>query len=295
MVYIRAVCGLLFLIIFTGIFIYELFIRSKPPWWQGQLAFEDNFNGGYLNFDNWDYAADYSVLPNEKKKITYYSNALNDNIQVYGGTLQLSVSENSQPPPGHVLRSVQIHQKTRGFIHGAFAVRARFSPNRYLASTIRLVQTNACFHNQITIVRRPAEALSNKTSLNNLIFGAHLNLKDKHLANYSTKIVKNVGFSTSNFDLNEDYHDYGVLWTKDKLQWFFDGEQYYEMALDRKEWKISGSEHSSCFNSSAIFQTPMTFVVDLDVYPGFQNVNHTGPVQGLSIDWVRVYQQPKSR
>ena len=234
-------------------------------------------------------------------------NAANEKIKVRNGHLEISPGATFDFQEDRLVQEIQVRQKSSEFSQGAFLVRAKFPDGKHLGSTIRLVHSSHCFCGQILIVRKPAHVAAVATTGKanggggtKLVFGAHFVLRKKrHGHNNKTssvKIVKNVAFGTNNFDLRGEFHEYGLRWTGTKLRWYFDNMQYYEMSLDPDYWNTKKAMRRSnwCFQNG-LFSVPMKLLVDLDVYPGFNQSaeeNGNSDSEKLLIDWVKVYEFP---
>ena len=82
------------------------------------------------------------------------------------------------------------------------------------------------------------------------------------------------------FDIADDWHTYAIDWNEERIQWFFDGEMYYELKpenIGRREW---------------VFDKPFFIILNLahgGTLGGFIDPELEYPIQYLA-DYVRVYQ-----
>ena len=85
------------------------------------------------------------------------------------------------------------------------------------------------------------------------------------------------------FDIGDDWHTFAIDWDADRIQWFFDGEQYYELTpadLGRREW---------------VFDQPFFIILNSALggtLGGVISEELEFPVP-YYVDYVRVYQQPQ--
>lgn len=79
-------------------------------------------------------------------------------------------------------------------------------------------------------------------------------------------------------DLSQDFHTYGLLWTKDELTWYIDGHKTQSTLNDPK------------FNKADICRSPMYLIFNLAIggWAGAPDESTAFP-QWLQIDYVRVW------
>ena len=83
------------------------------------------------------------------------------------------------------------------------------------------------------------------------------------------------------FDIADDWHTFAIDWNEERIQWFFDGEMYFELKpenIGRREW---------------VFDKPFFLILNLahgGTLGGFIDPDLEYPIQYLA-DYVRVYQR----
>jgi len=80
------------------------------------------------------------------------------------------------------------------------------------------------------------------------------------------------------------FHDYSILWDSTKIQWFMDGNIYYQLNIANN---VNGTEE---------FQLPFYLILNLAVggsWPGYPDQSTVFPAE-MKIDYVRAY-QPDSK
>jgi beta-glucanase (GH16 family) len=86
------------------------------------------------------------------------------------------------------------------------------------------------------------------------------------------------------FDIADDFHTFAVDWNADRIQWFFDGEQYFEVGPDDivvGEW---------------VFDKPFFLILNLALggtLGGMVAPDLEYPIQ-YYVDYVRVYQSTET-
>lgn len=85
-----------------------------------------------------------------------------------------------------------------------------------------------------------------------------------------------------NTDLSADFHVYTTNWQEDKIEWFIDGEKYFEVSPeslpDGQEW---------------VFNDEFFFLLNLAVggnWPGYPDETTVFPQQ-FEVDYIRVYEK----
>ena len=84
-------------------------------------------------------------------------------------------------------------------------------------------------------------------------------------------------------DASEEFHEYGVEWTEDKLVWTLDGEPYFELENPGKtaeEWPFNENPYHLILNLAVGGKWGGKEGIDPEIWP-----------QALEIDYVRVYQK----
>ena len=82
------------------------------------------------------------------------------------------------------------------------------------------------------------------------------------------------------YDVADEFHTFAVDWNEERIQWFYDGEQYYELGpenLGNREW---------------VFDAPFFIILNLALggtLGGNIDVNLEFPIR-YYVDHVRVYQ-----
>lgn len=79
--------------------------------------------------------------------------------------------------------------------------------------------------------------------------------------------------------LSQDFHTYAIEWSKDRIKWFFDGEQYYSL--------------STTPATMSEFNAPFFIILNIAVggdWPGNPDSSTEFP-QTMQVDYVRVYQK----
>ncbi len=84
----------------------------------------------------------------------------------------------------------------------------------------------------------------------------------------------------------EEFHEYGLEWTPEKLTWLFDGEKYFEVQnpkASKEEWPFN--------------EAPFHLILNIAVggnWGGKEGIDDSIWPQRLEVDYVRVYQQSQA-
>ena len=87
-------------------------------------------------------------------------------------------------------------------------------------------------------------------------------------------------WNRQDYEIGDDWHTFAVDWNADRIQWFYDGEMYYELGpanLGNREW---------------VFDQPFFMILNLAL-GGTLGGNIAADLQfpiHYYVDWVRVYQ-----
>lgn len=89
------------------------------------------------------------------------------------------------------------------------------------------------------------------------------------------------GWNTQAFDIADEFHVYAIEWDEDGIEWFFDGQSFYEIGpddLNGREW---------------VYDQPFFMIVNLALggtFGGTIGLDNVYPLH-LYVDHVRVYQR----
>jgi len=197
---------------------------------------------------------------------------LPDNVAVADGVLTLSaIREDNEGANGrrHHFSSGMVstgpasYQGTAGlsFTHGYVEMRARVPAGSGLWPSFWMLPTDFESKPEIDIMQVLGDS---PTKLH-----VHLHTVD------TTGVVKSYGSGSTESDLSQDWHVYGLLWTNDALVWYLDGTEV---------WRYGGGD---------IPNEPMYLVANLTVggdYAGPPDPATAFPAT-FEIDFIRIWQQ----
>jgi beta-glucanase (GH16 family) len=242
-----------------------------------QLTFDDEFNSLSLwngSSGTWDTTFGYddknvgSTLAGNSEQEMYINanNAATSSVKpwtVNNGTLTLTAAKASSA----ISSQINGYQYTSGMIntnhsfsqeYGYFEMRAQLPAGQGLWPAFWLLPSNGSWPPEIDIM----EVLGNDPS--KLYTTTHTEETGSHtMSSQGTTVA----------DMSSGYHTYGVDWEADKITFFFDGKQVYQV------------------DTPADMHQPMYMIANLAVggsWPGY--VDGTTPLPAnMNIDWIRAY------
>ena len=176
--------------------------------------------------------------------------------------------------------SGRFRQTGDGLIYGYFVVRARLPKGNHLWPALWLLTRLDNCYQEIDIM----EAKGNYPL--RMVFTAHYGYN-------FTNLVRHGSANNTGIDFSLNFHEFGILWTPERLSWYIDHTLYYSVSLDRNTW--SSPNKKPC--EQGPFTQKMNFIFNMAVGGTFFNQKPFTPEEAkqwtkptLEIDWVRVYQ-----
>ena len=274
---------------------------SKGKW---QLVFEDDFNGDRLDTTIWQLRPwGYGSYGNVQEYNTL------DNAIVSNGTLKIAVREehrtdravfwmedNAMMPDGeenlrtfnYSSSSIWTRQK---FSYGKFEARIRIPKGKGLFPAFWLFGDNPW--NEIDIFEfwyNSARRYNAKKSASTLHATVHYDYNRDGKTDMSHTSHKGVDYS-------EDFHTYTLIWGRDKIEWFVDGQlirEYYSHYTSgvRRPVGCELSKTKRKYYRSIIYpQDPMQLILNVAVQSGDDAPDNTVKLPAsMEVDWVRCYE-----
>jgi len=122
--------------------------------------------------------------------------------------------------------------------------------------------------------------------ISRMVFTAHYGYNFTNLVRHGTANNTGINFS-------REFHNFGVLWTKEKLAWYIDDTKYYEVPLDRGTWASTTAK--PCIQGP--FTQKMNFILNVAVGGTFFAQTPFSPEEAqqwkkptMEIDWLRIFQ-----
>jgi len=246
--------------------------------WDGQIVFEDNFEGNSLDLNKWEYQEGCGNEYGGGNLQCYTRN----NVAVRDGNLVITARPERMEDKEYT--SGRIRQKGSGFAYGAYVSRARLSRGDHLWPAQWLMPiNNDCRYEEIDI----AEYRGQASQARNLEMAGHWGRTWEHLTSKGI-------LATTPFDLSADFHEFAVLWLPSKIEWYVDNVKYYEVSLTDGSFNGDSSKWP-CRGEPTPFIEPSNFIFNLAVgggffqgYPPMNPATWSKPT--MEVDWVRVYQ-----
>ena len=185
----------------------QFFVWAGPPTDQEWvMTFNDEFSGDSLDWGTWrsEASAPGHIL----------SSRWPENIVVKDGDLRLEIRKEEREGSSWTAGSVWVRPEVFGQAYGYWEARYKIAKGHSI--------NNAFW--TITSLAPQAKTTTDQFELD-INEGHYPNAVNMTLHSFETgKIVSTGQTYYSEYDLSVDYHTYGLLWTKDTLYFYFDGE-----------------------------------------------------------------------
>lgn len=236
----------------------------------GFLVFEENFEGESLNLSKWEYDLGNGINGWGNKELEYYRKS-QDNIYIKNN--QLHISAKVQKFGGQQYTSAKITTKnTFQFTYGYIEARIKLPIGNGIWPAFWMLGANIDDNiwpkcGEIDIV----EAINTEKKIYNTLHW-YDNNKGKHESNSKNSILEN----------RDDFHIYGLKWTKDEITMYLDGNETFSINLNK-------------INTNA-FTKPFYLLLNVAVggeWPGFNIDESVFPLE-MVIDYIKIYQEVKN-
>lgn len=251
----------LIIIVFINCSIYAPICNANPPGHTSDWAIipelTDEFNGDSLDSRKW-----HDINPDFLGQApALFSKA---NVSINGGNLVLTAkAENvpNAPPRYHSFTTAAIQSKKK-ILYGYFEIRSR-PMKTTLTSSFFFYDKQPDFWTELDVFE---------------IVGGLKDRKDKDTMTahvFYTPKNKNHVYQTSTwhapFNFADDFHVFGLLWDKDKINWFVDGQLLKSIKND-------------------YWHQPLTMNIDAETQPGLYPLPPASDLPlSYIIDYVRAW------
>ena len=243
---------------------------KDPLIYEYQLAWSDEFDGSEINLDNWSFVLwEAGKVNNEWQE--YVENS--DNYKVEDGKLYITATQTGDNGFGGYTSTRLSSQNKKEFKYGRIEFRAKMPRGKgtwpalwMLGSNLDKVGWPKC--GEIDIMEYVGY-LPNTT---------HSNVHTQYQYG-NTDFHASINLDTA----EEEFHNYGIIWTKDKIQFYVDSKKnitniYSPSNKTADNWPFSQS-----------FYMIMNFAVG-GAWGGIEGVDKDIWPQTMVVDYVRVYQ-----
>ncbi len=251
-------------------------IPIEPP--EGmELAWSDEFDGDAVNPDNWTYDVGGWGWGNGEAQ--YYTDR-SENSRTENGLLVIELRQ-EQYEDSFYTSARLLSQGLQEFKYGR--IEARIKVPKGAGTWPAFWMLGANFEQDAT---DPAKQWPNIGEIDIMEYVGRepdLVLGTVHGPGYAGAGGKSK-WNRQEFDIGDDWHTFSIDWNAERIQWFFDGEQYFELSpenVGHREW---------------VFDEPFFIILNLALggtLGGTIAPDLEYPVP-YYVDYVRVYQPPTS-
>jgi beta-glucanase (GH16 family) len=290
MVKIKIISKILALSVFTVFFVVisPYAISDQEKW---ELVWSDEFNyQGLPDAEKWGYEKGFV----RNKEQQYYTNSRKKNVRVENGSLVIEAHKENFPNADYLMESTQddwkysrktsnytsaaiTTQETVFWTYGKIEVRAKLPKGRGIWPAIWMLGIN--IHDVTWPLCGEIDIMENVGFDPNVI---HTTV---HTSKFNHALGTQSGDQITLLDPHEKFHIYGIEWFSDRIDFFVDRTKVFTFSNDG-----SGVEAWPFFK-------PQYLLLNVAVGGGWGGIQGVDPLifpQRMTVDYVRVYQKPKS-
>lgn len=248
---------------------------STPGYWdKAVLVWSDEFNGETLSMDNWKFETGQHGWGNNE----WQDYVANGNVEVSGGTLKITAKKVGKGQKAADYTSARLNGK-KAFTYGRMEIRAKIPEHRgnglwpalwMLGSNIGAVGWPDCGELDLMeyVSFDPGKM--------------HFSIHSR--ANNHTEGTQITSGPVILETIEEEFHNYGMLWTKDYIKFYLDDMNNIKLTFTRPTVSNSGNWP---------FNQPFYFLMNIAVggnWGGMNGVDDSIFPAVMEVDHVRVYQ-----
>lgn len=249
-------------------------VNAVDYWSKAEMVWSDEFDGNTLSPDNWKFETGHHGWGNNELQ----NYVADDNVEVSDGILKIMAKKIDMGQGVSQYTSARLNSK-KDFTYGRMEIRAKIPEHKgkgiwpalwMLGSNINTVGWPAC--GEIDIM----EYVSFEP--NQLHFSIH------SIANNHTEGTQITSGPVTLESIEEEFHNYGVLWTDKYLKFYLD---------DIDNIKLTFLRPSTVSYENWPFSQPFYFLMNIAVggnWGGLQGVDDAIFPATMEVDYVRVYQ-----
>ncbi|MEM1135137.1 MAG: glycoside hydrolase family 16 protein [Bacteroidota bacterium] len=255
-------------------------MSNEAYWKDATLVWSDEFEGNELSSENWKFeTGDHGWGNNEWQNYVADSNIENSNIEISNGTLKIIAKKTGAGQKVGDYTSTRLNSK-QSFLYGRMEIRAKIPDDKgkgiwpalwMLGENITTIGWPAC--GEIDIM----EYVSFDPNI--VHFSIH------STANNHTNNTQVTSEPVELETIEEKFHNYGVLWTEQKLQFYIDEVDSVKLTFNRP---------SNFNDENWPFNKPFYFLLNMAVggnWGGQRGVDDSIFPSEMEVDYVRVYQR----
>lgn len=241
-----------------------------------KLVWSDEFDHGTMpdttkwNYDQGDGCPDLCGWGNNEMQ--YYTTGKSENARIENG--KLVIEAHRQPMGSREYTSARLKSKHKGdWTYGRIVVSAKLPKGLGVWPAIWMLPTEWAYG------RWPAsgeiDIMEHVGYMPDSLFGSIHTAKFNHIA--GTQVTKGIYSNT----MSSAFHEYGIEWNKEKIDFLFDGKVYQTFKNDNdgpESWPFDKAFHI-IINIAVGGNWGGKHGVDVSIWP-----------QQLLVDYVRVYQ-----
>lgn len=238
-------------------------VLAEEGW---NLTWSDEFTGSSINEKNWMFDIGTGSSGWGNNELQYYTNR-KENLRIENGNLLIEARKESYQGKGYTSGRLKT-QGLREFQYGKVEARMKLPIGQGIWPAFWMLGSNI---NQSVWPKCGEIDIMEHINKESVVHGT---------IHWDTNGYSYYGGDSKSLDVTQ-YHVYAIEWNKDSIQWFVDGQKYWEANISNN---INGTEE---------FQKPFFLLLNLAVggnWPGNPDGDTAFPAK-MFVDYVRVYQK----
>jgi len=238
---------------------------SVPGTDDHKLVWSEEFNGPEIDRKVWSFES--GKVRNHE--LQFYTDRP-ENARIENGELILEGRKEEWEGAPYTSASMRTHH-VQSFQYGIIEMRARLPEGKGIWPAFWAMgdDGNWPLCGEIDIM----ELIGGGDGFDNVVYGTG------HWSDFGDHGMRGGSTKLKSGNFSDDYHIFGIDWDEKRIQWFLDGEQFYELDITPKQM--------SEFHQK--FWLLLNLAIGGD-WPGSPNEATVFPQQ-VRVDWVRVFQR----
>ena len=260
--------------------------------------FEAETPGTIIDTSKWSFQTGGGGFGNQE--LQYYTGADHDNIAIVDGSLVITALKETYGSNNYTSSKIWT-QATENWKYGKFEMRAKLPRGRGTWPAFWMMPSASKYggwpdSGEIDIMEHVGY------NMNTVLGTLHTDrFNGSNGRGGSTTSLITSGEITS-INVADEFHTYGVIWTEEKFEWYFDGMLFGSVEFDPAEYTpytYDTINQIFVFYDETVdwpFNQPFYLILNLAIggtWGGAQGVDDTIFPTSLTVDYVRVFQQDK--
>jgi beta-glucanase (GH16 family) len=242
--------------------------------------------GTVIDTSKWTFQTGGGGFGNQE--LQYYTGSAADNVDIVDGALVITARKENYGGMAYTSDKIWT-QQTASWKYGKFEMRAKLPSGRGTWPAFWMMPKSSKYggwpdSGEIDIMEHVGY------DMNNVLGTVHTErYSGTNGRGGNTSLLEQNG-TVPTIDVANVFHTYGIIWTEEKIEWYFDGFLFGDVAYD----PIESVGYNLDTSVDWPFDQSFYLILNLAVggsWGGAQGVDNTIFPTSLTVDYVRVYQQ----